>query len=204
MNVKKAILNALLLVIDSLGVVLLFAFGFILAFTANITIALFLPEDPDWDNYRHKAEHIGRYKDGKRVGKWEFYIESILDNGNDSAQSLVGRYENGVRQGVWVYRGLSYLVYDKGIVRKYIMPFSFKKDKSQVGYYNEHNVFVNAAYARYFAGIVKEYDENGIFIQTREINEQDRQEIADFLSDSFLRKIKVLFDRICENLTKRT
>lgn len=181
MNIKKVASLA----IDSLGAVLLFVVGFVLTLIVSAVVGLWLWEnsDFDWRNAWHKAEHIGRYKDGKRVGKWEFYIESRLDNGNEFAQSLVGRYENGVRQGVWVYRGLSYLIYDKGIVRKYINPFSFKEDKSQVGYYNEHNVFVDAAYARYFAGIVKEYDENGIFIQTRKMTEQDRHEIADFVSE---------------------
>ncbi|MGX3045255.1 hypothetical protein [Helicobacter sp. T3_23-1056] len=180
MNIRKIVSLA----IDTLGVVFLFVVGFVLTLIVSIIVGLWLWEnsDYDWRYNAHKAEHIGRYKDGKRVGKWEFHIESILDNGNGKVQSLVGRYENGVRQGVWVYRELSYLIYDKGIVRKYINPFSFKEDKNQVGYYNEHNVFVDAAYARYFAGILREYDENGIFIQTRKITEQDRQEIADFLS----------------------
>ena len=181
MNIRKVVL----LSIDSLGVVFLFVVGFVLTLIVSAVVALWLWDnsDLDWKYNIHKAEHIGRYKDGKRVGEWKFYIESRLDNGNESTQYLVGRYENGVRQGVWVYRGISYLIYDKGIVRKYINPFRFKEDKSQVGYYNEHNVFVNAAYARYFAGIVKEYDENGIFIQTRKMTEQDRQEIADFVSE---------------------
>ncbi|MGX3046175.1 hypothetical protein [Helicobacter sp. T3_23-1056] len=188
MNIRKIVslsIDLLFWAIDLLCLVFLFVIGFVLTLIVNMIVYWWFLDnfDDGWRHARHKAEHIGRYKDGKRVGKWEFHIESILDNGNERMQSLVGRYENGVRQGVWVYEGLSYLIYDKGIVRKYIDSLSFKKDRNVINYYDEYEAFADAvANAKHFAGTLREYDENGIFIQTRKITEQDRQEIADFLS----------------------
>ena len=44
----------------------------------------------------------GHYKNGKRVGVWEFETKYILDNGNDGHIIEKGHYnERGLKDGVW-------------------------------------------------------------------------------------------------------